>query len=75
MNYVCLIIQQTSFKKSNRHRCLKSVVDKLDIGTLEITPVNLRKLDSVVKMILLKNCIGWIKKFNFTQIITTADLV
>ena len=33
---------------------LKSKVDKLDIGKLETTPVNLSKLSDVVKMKLLK---------------------
>ena len=47
-------MQQTSFKRSKRHRCIKSDVDDLDIDKLKITPVNLSKLGSVVKIMLLK---------------------
>ena len=43
---------------------LKSENDLLDIGKLETTPVNLRKLSDAVKMKLLKRLymLSWLKK-------------
>ena len=43
---------------------MKNKVDKLDIGKLETTPVNLSKPSDVVKMMSLKrlNMMNWLKK-------------
>ena len=43
---------------------LKSKVDKLDIGKLQTTPVNLSKLNHLLKMILVKrlNIMSQLKK-------------
>ena len=45
---------QGNFLKKVVLASLKSEIDKSNIGKLEITPVDLRKLSDVVKMKLLK---------------------
>ena len=43
---------------------LKDQIDKLDIGELKITPIDLTKLSDVVKLMLLKRLymVNWLKK-------------
>ena len=56
---------------------LKSKVDKLDIGKLETTPVDLSKLSTVVKNdVVKKNEYNeLVKKVNAIQTTDTSDLV
>ena len=56
---------------------LKSEVDKLDIGKLETTPVELSKLSHVVKAEVVQNTIyqKLVKKFNDFQTTDTSNLV
>ena len=56
---------------------LKSKVDKSDIGELETTTVDLRKLIDLVKIKLLKrlNMMNWLKKVNAIQTTIISYLV
>ena len=56
---------------------LQSEIDKLDIGKLEATPVDLRKLSDMVKNELVKNTVysKLVKKRNDTQTNDTSNLV
>ena len=79
---------QSDFKKCNKYGYIKiakkddlasltSDADKLDIHTLETTPIDLSKLSNVVKMMLLKrlktmNCLKMLMVLKTTD---TSDLV
>ena len=56
---------------------LRSKIDKLDIGKLEITPVNLSKLSDVVKNEVVKKTEydELVKKVNNVNTTKTSDLV
>ena len=58
-------------------RNLKSKVDKLDIGKLETTPVDLRKLSNVVKNDVVKKTEynELVKKVNNISTTDTSNLV
>ena len=58
-------------------RNLKSKVDKLDIGKLETTPVDLRKLSNVVKNDVVKKTEynELVKKVNNISATDTSNLV
>ena len=47
-------VDTSNFAEMSDLASLKSEIDKLDIGKLETTPVNLNKLSDAVKMKLLK---------------------
>ena len=53
---------------------LKSKADKLDIGKLETTPTDFKKLNNVVKMKLLKRLcmMNWLKKLMLFRVLTLA---
>ena len=57
---------------------LKSKLDKLDIGTLQTTPVNLSKINHVLKIMLVKrlNIMSeLVKKFDNISTTNTNNLV
>ena len=55
---------------------MKSTVDRLDIGKLETTPVDLSKLSNVVKKDVVKKIVydELIKNVNAIEAIDTSDL-
>ena len=59
-------VEALQFAKQNGLANLKSEIDKLDIGKLKTTAVDLNKLSDVVKNKSVKKteCDGWLKKAN-----------
>ena len=57
-------VETSGFALKTNLSNLKTTVDKLDIGKLVPVPVVLRKLNDVVKMMLLKklHMINWLQK-------------